>query len=196
MDKAHQHRPVTPVGRAHAFWPRVLLAALGWLPAARAQLAASGPDEAAQTIAFLYNRGSYTEWPAAALGAAGKPFTLCLIGDTESLSQAPTTLDSHTIQGRAVRVRHMSHLGLPADCQLLYVARSEQRHLAEILPAAHAGAALTVSLIADFADAGGIIGLSLSEGRLDFDVNAAAARQAGLRLSSQVLKLARSVTGR
>ena len=183
MDKAHQHRPVTPVGRAHAFWPRVLLAALGWLPAAQAQLAASGPDEAAQTIAFLYNRGSYTEWPAAALGAAGKPFTLCLIGDTESLSQAPATLDSHTIQGRAVRVRHMSHLGLPADCQLLYVARSERRYVAEILPAAHAGA-------------GGIIGLSLSDGRLDFDVNAAAARQAGLRLSSQVLKLARSVTGR
>src|SRR5471032_2857513 len=190
MDRAHQHRPVTPVGHAPAFWPRVLLAALGWLPAVHGQVAAPIPaasqvesaDEAAQTVAFLYNVGSYTEWPAAALGAAGKPVTLCLMGDTESLSQALATLDSRTLQGRAVRLRHLSHLGLPADCQLLYVARSEQRHLAEILPAAHAGAALTVSPIADFADAGGIIGLSLADGKLVFDVNAAAARQAGLRL--------------
>ena len=49
---------------------------------------------------------------------------------------------------------------------------------------------LTVSDIDDFARAGGMIGLVEAEQRIRFDINLATARQANLKLSSQLLKLA------
>jgi hypothetical protein len=160
-----------------------------------------GPPLAAdpvQTIAFIYNFGNFTEWPPSALGPAERPITLCMMGDTEYLSQALTSIENHAMQGRPLRVRHMSYLGLTAGCQILFISQSEQRHLRDILPRAHAGVVLTVSDIADFASSGGIVGLSqeLQDNKLVFDINAGAARQAGLRLSSQVLKLARSLVGK
>lgn len=153
----------------------------------------------AQTMAYLYNLGKFTEWPPAALGPPGRPITLCMMGDTDYLTLALAAIENRQMQGRELRVRHMSYLGEPLGCQILFVARSEEKHLAEILPAAHAGAALTVSDIADFADVGGIVGLlpaATQEGKMEFEINAGVARQAGLRLSSQVLKLARNVVGR
>jgi hypothetical protein len=61
------------------------------------------------------------------------------------------------------------------------------------MEAAQKAKALTVSDRADFIDEGGVIGLTAAGGRYTFDVNLAAARSAELKLSSQLLKLARSV---
>jgi hypothetical protein len=49
---------------------------------------------------------------------------------------------------------------------------------------------LTVADRPGFLEEGGVIELKLSGGRVRFDINLAAAREAGLRLSSQLLQLA------
>lgn len=197
-------RPGPPAGRLGLAAGRLGLAALLALllpaaaPAQPVQPVQPTADPA-QTMAYIYNLGKFTEWPPAALGPPGRPITLCMMGDTEYLTLALAAIENRPMQGREVRVRHMSYLGEPLGCQILFVSRSEERHLAEILPAAHAGAALTVSDIADFADVGGIVGLlpaAAPDGKMEFEINAGVARQAGLRLSSQVLKLARNVVGR
>jgi hypothetical protein len=169
------------------------------LPAAAPAQPVRPAADPAQTMAYIYNLGKFTEWPPAALGPPGRPITLCMMGDTDYLTLALAAIENRPMQGRELRVRHMSYLGEPLGCQILFVSRSEEKHLAEILPAAHAGAALTVSDIADFADVGGIVGLlpaAAPDGKMEFEINAGVARQAGLRLSSQVLKLARNVVGR
>ncbi|MBJ7314375.1 YfiR family protein [Rugamonas sp. CCM 8940] len=211
MNSAPRHRPVAslaphagaaaaPARRAESAPCRpAALLALALASALAAPTLAQPAADPAQTMAYIYNLGKFTEWPPAALGPPGRPITLCMMGDTEALTLALAAIENRPMQGRELRVRHMSYLGEPLGCQILFVARSEQRHLAEILPAAHASAALTVSDIADFADIGGIIGLlpaAAPDGKLEFSVNAGVARQAGLRLSSQVLKLARNVVGR
>ncbi len=55
------------------------------------------------------------------------------------------------------------------------------------------GPVLTVSDIDGFAEQGGIIGLSLNGERVEFTVNLRAARQAGIKLNSQLLRLGRVV---
>jgi hypothetical protein len=52
---------------------------------------------------------------------------------------------------------------------------------------------LTISDTPGFVQAGGIIELKLRAGRIRFDINQGAARQVGLKLSSQLLKLADEV---
>jgi hypothetical protein len=54
---------------------------------------------------------------------------------------------------------------------------------------------LTVSDDQKFLDQGGIVRLRQVDGRLRFDIDAGAARRAGLRISSQMLQLAATVRG-
>ena len=55
---------------------------------------------------------------------------------------------------------------------------------------------LTVSDGESAAERGAIIGLTLDENRVRFEVNLVAARKAGLKLSSQLLKVAVRLIGR
>jgi hypothetical protein len=54
---------------------------------------------------------------------------------------------------------------------------------------------LTIGETDRFLDDGGIISLTLAERRVRFDVSASEARRAGLRISPQLLNLARSIRG-
>ena len=54
---------------------------------------------------------------------------------------------------------------------------------------------LTISDDQRFLDEGGIIGMRVVDGRVRFDVDLAAARRVGLRISSQLLRLALTVRG-
>jgi hypothetical protein len=68
--------------------------------------------------------------------------------------------------------------------------------MGRLLSAVDAGAVLTISDAQGFVDQGGVIELVESGDRFEFDINLGAAQRAGLRLSSQLLKLGRRVHGR
>jgi hypothetical protein len=54
---------------------------------------------------------------------------------------------------------------------------------------------LTVSDSEDFAELGGVVQLVREDRKMRFDINVAAAEQAGLRIQAQLLKLARTTPG-
>ncbi|MGH7821749.1 MAG: YfiR family protein, partial [Candidatus Binatia bacterium] len=75
----------------------------------------------------------------------------------------------------------------------LFVSASEDRWVPEILSELESDSVLTVGDREGFADRGGMINFRLSENRIRLDINVEATRRAGLRVSSQLLKLARIV---
>ena len=160
-----------------------------------AQSHAMNAGDAILTMVFIYNIAQFTEWPAAALAQQQQPLTLCMLGDTGSLTPGLSAIDAQTLQGRRLKVRHLNSPGL-AGCQMLFIAKSEEKELSRILPGAHARHILTLSDIGGFAQAGGAVGLIGSKDTIAFDVNPAALKLAGLRISSEVLKLARAVAGK
>ena len=85
------------------------------------------------------------------------------------------------------------HEGNLKECHVAYIAESEDRRLPQLLRAMRKLPVLTVSDIDGFAEAGGMLALVQNDDRLQFEVNRDAATLAGLRLSSQLLKLARTV---
>ena len=102
-------------------------------------------------------------------------------------------LAKQSIQGRSIQVKQIAR---PADiggCHLLYLPAEIPGTLSVWLGAAQQNGALTVGDLPDLVEAGGIIGLVPVGGRYRFDVNLGVARQADLRFSSQLLKLARAV---
>ena len=81
----------------------------------------------------------------------------------------------------------------PRDPHILFVCRSEKKNLPVILSRTIGHPVLTVSDMEGFAREGGIIGMNDAGGKIKFEINTEAAGKAELKISSQLLKIARIV---
>ncbi|MBM4182354.1 MAG: YfiR family protein [Betaproteobacteria bacterium] len=169
--------------RLSRFFPRRILALLlaAWLPCAAA--IEEAPEPALRAVLF-YNFLKFAELPAN--GAPEQPLSICVAARDPELLAAMRRLSERPLRGRPLVVRAYD---AAADCDAIYV-ESRARWQA-IVNGAGAPRALTVGAYAGFVDEGGIIELSFDRGRGRFDINQPAARQAGIRFSPQLLRLAR-----
>lgn len=81
-------------------------------------------------------------------------------------------------------------------CQLLFVSRSAANRYGKVLEAVKNSATLTIGEDPEFLKAGGMVSLQAGQSGLLFDVNLDAVRDSHLKLSSQMLALARHVVYR
>ena len=150
---------------------------------------ASEFDEYAVNAAYLYNFAKYVEWPPGTFASADAPLLICIVGDNP-FGDALAALSGKTVGDHPVEVRHIpTAMGLD-QCHVVFVGRAEQGRFKALLAKLARQPILTVSDISDFAQTGGIIGLVEADQRIRFDINLTATRQAHLKLSSQLLKLA------
>lgn len=139
--------------------------------------------------AYLVNFMKYVEWPGGGVTA-----TICIYGrDTLSAHLAP--YEGRSVQGRELRVRRIFQFDQLADCQELYVAESDEERQAAVIKAAARLPVLTVGETAAFVQHGGALALLRQDSRIVFDINMAVVTRAGLRVSPQMLRLARDVVG-
>jgi hypothetical protein len=165
------------------FW----LTALCALPCSG--LAQKLQPEAEVKAAFVYNFGKFVDWPA--MDPGERSFAICVLGRADAFQKAVMTLAGKQVQGRTVAIRSVRRAEDAADCRIAVVGESEARRVDSILAALDRQPVLTVSDIEGFAAAGGMLGLVLADERVAFEVNTAAARRAGLRLSAQLIELGR-----
>lgn len=144
--------------------------------------------------AYVFNLAKFTQWPAWTLDASGEA-TVCVAGN-DPFGAALAGLESRTLQQRTVRLRRNVRAESFDGCWIVVVPRSEATRVGEILGEIADRPILTLSDVDGFVQRGGIIGLSTQGNRVVFDVNIDAANRAKLKLSSQMLKLARNVRGR
>lgn len=167
---------------------------LAWLLAAMVSLCSAGaatadsPSEAAVKAAFVYNFAKFVEWPAGASAEPHSEVRICTAGLGAELSNSVTALDGKSVQARIVSVKRDVKVADMEACQLLMLGTTA-RGFAE--SARDKAGLLTVSDVKGFAAAGGIIELFAEDGKIRFEINTRAAQRAGLRISSQLLKLAR-----
>jgi hypothetical protein len=81
-------------------------------------------------------------------------------------------------------------------CHILFVSRSEGKRYESIFKSIQGANVLTVGETPDFLASGGAIDFLIAEDRLQFEVNIGAASDAHLRISSNMLALARHVITR
>lgn len=151
------------------------------------------PTEAALKAGFVYNFGKFTEWPAQVW--AGSQLQLCVVGSEGQGAAATAAIDGRPLQGRTVRVRRGVRLDELRACQIVYVTEVDERRVTEVLRQLRGQPVLTVGDIDGFVELGGMIGLGMTAGRVHFDIHHEAVQAGGLRLSSQLMRLARQVKG-
>jgi hypothetical protein len=143
--------------------------------------------------AFLYNFARYVEWPPGTLPATGDAFVLTVLGEDPFGEALDTIVRDRTIRDRRLTVRRVARVEDVGESQILFISRSEADDLPRILRRLEAAPILTVGETPQFAERGGMIRFRREGERIGFDINVASTERAGLRVSSQLLKLARIV---
>jgi hypothetical protein len=183
---------ILPHRRARPFL--ALAATLAWTNWQVAQAQSAVSDESLKA-AFTLNFARFTEWPAERLADQGSKLQLCVTGERSDGGQAYADLAGKSVQGRTVDVRWVGRgRSDVVGCWVLVVTERD-RAVGEWLRAVKSQPILTVGDAEQFVYSGGMLGLVPVENRLRFDANLEAARAANLRLSSQLLNLARTVKG-
>ena len=149
-------------------------------------------SDATVRLAFLLNFSRFAELPDRA-ASPGSPLTFCLAPGDREMAAEFSSLEKQVVQGRAVKTLLINRMSDVYRCQVLYLPVDFSGAPAPWLQVAEQAGALTVSDRADFIDEGGMIGLVPATGRYRFDINLSAAKRADIRLSANLLKLARTV---
>lgn len=145
---------------------------------------------------YLYNFLQFVSWPNDHL-PEDQPLVkvIGVLGDAgirKALEEVSATL-ANKKQGNIMRVRwygeYVEGMEL-GDCHILFVGASERHNFPAILASLKQRPVLTVSDVAPFLRAGGMITLQADQNRLRYHINLKEATAAGLRLSSQLLKTA------
>lgn len=157
--------------------------------------AAAGAADREHTLkaGFLVNFSQFATWPAAAL-PAGKPFIIGVVGADPFGSALDAVVDGVDVGGRPIRVHRLASADDPRQCHLLFVAAINSKDLQQVVERLGNAPILTVGDGSGFIEAGGMVAFRVENNRVRFDVNAHAAKRAGLALSSQMLEFARVVT--
>jgi hypothetical protein len=151
------------------------------------------PSEYQVKAAYLYNFGRFVKWPTGVAAGKGDAFPVCVFGRDPFGRILDSTLAGEALEGKPVAIRRIAREQDAADCRILFVSSTEERHLKEILAAIDQAAVLTVSDIPGFSRRGGMIQFIMDGDRVRFEINLATAEDARLVLSSELLKVAAAV---
>jgi hypothetical protein len=165
-------------------------------------LAAVGPRAWARTptdyevkAAFLLHFTRLINWPTV---TQEQPFIVVGVLANEPFADVLADVAGRDATKRNLRIERNASLDQMTERpQVLFVGSDSAAEARRICSAMGSDAVLTVGDLPDFARGGGMIGFRLTDdGRVAFDVNVARTQAAGLKISSQLLKVARIVEAR
>lgn len=156
-------------------------------------LLAAAPTEYEVKAAFLLNFARFVEWPSTAFDTASSPIVIGVVGAKEFAEVLPRVVATQTAQGRSIEVRPLQLSDDNGACQVLFIGRSVGQGAESLLKSMRQRPVLTVGESDDFNALGGIIRFLLLEKSVRFDVHVKSASDAGLKISSKLLAVARTV---
>ncbi len=148
------------------------------------------PKEYQIKAAFLYNFTKFVEWPAARFASASSPIVIAVLGENPFGDELAKLVKGRRVNGREIVIKSVTDTSEADSVHVLFICARNDRQLGPALAQLRADAVLTVGESAAFASAGGVITFTLVEDKVRFEINQAAGEQAGLKISSQLLKLA------
>jgi len=160
---------------------------------AAANVHAQKPSEYRVKAAYLYGFGRFVDWPATAPAAAEKAFVVCVLGDDPFGRLLDEVATDAVMKDKPVEIRRISRVEESGSCHTLFIGASEGSRLGRILDSLGERPVLTVSDAPGFAERGGMIGFFLDDNRVRFTVNLAATQEAGLRMNSELLRVAAGI---
>ncbi len=143
---------------------------------------------------FLYNFGSYVEWPAGVFASENEPFEIGVFGQTPVEPVLREIAANKKINGRRIVIRRFASIEALRPCPIVFISDDVDSTTQEIALQSLAGDhVLVVGESAGFAQRGGVVNFVVESNKLRFQINVGAARRRGLKISAKLLSLARIV---
>lgn len=142
---------------------------------------------------FLFNFATFVEWPEKARPPAGQPIIIGVLGRDPFGAMLDDVVAGENLRGHPLEVRRYRTPETAQEAHILYISASETWRLPQILRFLREKPVLTVADLSPPTASGAIITFS-TRNRVELHVDTAAAEQAGLNISSKLLRVA-SVTG-
>jgi len=142
--------------------------------------------------AYLFTFGRFVEWPPRPAGDES-PFTICVLGVDPFGPALDATIADGTLRGKKAVGKRIAEASEAAACHIVFISASEERRLDAIIRELGHAQVLTVSDMPGFVDRGGMIQFVSAGNRIRFEISLLPARDAGLTMSSELLKVASAV---
>jgi hypothetical protein len=149
--------------------------------------------------AYLYNFAKFVTWPSEAFGDTAAPIVIGVLDDDDFVEVVRTTIANKKVGDRPVVVKSLDPRLLERDdpaglkdakaCSMLYFGGLNRDRSRSLLSKLKDSTVLTVGDDSEFAEAGGMIGFVLSNGKIGLQVNRDEAEAARLKISANLLKL-------
>lgn len=150
--------------------------------------------EQAIKAAVAHKITKFVQWPSSADEEA--PIRFCVAG-SDSMLQALSRLQSHSVKGRGLAVTEVVS---PAEsalrCDALYVSDSGLDDPAAWLDSVQSLPILTFAESNNYDSVGGIVTLHVRNKKVRFDIDSSASDRAGITIGAQLLQLAAMSNGR
>jgi hypothetical protein len=165
-----------------------LLALAG--PAGRA---AAEPSEAELKAEFVERFTRFVEWSSDDLPE--DDFTLCVVGDSDVTPYLKKIAKKRKLHNRTAVVAVLDSGDDVTECQVVVIAGSDKKKLRSILRRTDERPILTISDASGAGRMGSIINFYRDANHVKFEINTRAAKDAGLKVRSKLLRLAKVVRG-
>jgi hypothetical protein len=149
------------------------------------------PTEYQVKAAYLANFAKFIEWPPGSI-TDDHPVPVCIVGQDPFGPVLDAALNGESVDRHPLVPRRISAIRDADGCRILFISASEPV-IDSVIASVERMPVLTVSDMPGFLKHGGIIEFVLEANRVRFEINLAAARTAGLNLSSELLRVATGV---
>jgi len=145
---------------------------------------------------FLSVMPRFVEWPAETFKTHEATLQICVHGDFSFGTNLAELARTESVSGHRLEVKWVRKEQELAGCQLLFVSHSAAKRYDKVLEAVRNSVTLTIGEEPEFLKAGGMICLQSAQNGVTFDVNLDAVQDGHLKLSSQLLALAKHIVRR
>jgi hypothetical protein len=206
-----QSRPAYAGGGriSRLFVPLVVLLGCLWVSNAYPETKSAQYQEYEVKAAFIYNFLKFVDWPEEKMARSSNQIIIGIVGE-DPFGSAVDIFKDKTVENRNLVIKRFEgfrqlkeaaekdklaneKLEALKTCHLLFICPSERKQVIEIIEFVSKDGVLTVGDVGEVIESGGVIGFAMEDNKIRFDVNLTAAEKTGLKIRSQLLRLAKKV---
>ncbi len=140
--------------------------------------------------AFLFNFSQFVEWPSSAFSSAKAPIVIGILGEDPFGTYMDEIVQGEEVNGRPLVIQRYHTAEEIKQCHILFINLAKANKQEQTIASLKGKSILSVGESTNFIKEGGMIKFSMIENKIHFQINPEAAKDAGLIVSSKLLRLA------
>ncbi len=170
-----------------AFWRMIIVLLTG-----SASLSAQTPVAVEYQLkaAFLFNFTKFVEWPADVYSSDQDPFVIGILGGNPFGSFLEDVAAGEKVNGHPLVISYFKNTNEIKRCQILFINKTGQYNVSDILSDLKGKSVLTVGDTPDFLKLGGMVRFFINaSNKVQLQLNPDIAKTVRLQISSKLLRL-------